>query len=276
MASLSTFGSGPSSIGSFNDIGNLADRPRPYPTATRIGEPEKCCAAKKKCCAHRKGSLPVTDAPESQLMCMASKWQISYILPVQQKRCQGYISNVFQMQALLLLPPKSAKTPTGMRGATKPHVGVSPRRAYSQVTVCPAERRHLTKRDRNFMRAALDHDFSKYKHQIYDLIVKCIIANSDAGWFVVFDYVSAPFAIKFQSLAVKSSVWKSCASPDPGPKPGHRRTGSAGPWANDDPCNARIRAEGGEILGPPVAFHDWRSSRTAETLCSVRGRERCF
>ncbi|KAF7352000.1 MYND-type domain-containing protein [Mycena venus] len=68
------------------------------------------------------------------------------------------------------------------------------------------ERRHLTKRDRDFMRAALDHDFRKYKHQIYDEIVKCIIAHPDAGWFVVFDYVSAPFGIEVHSLAVESSV----------------------------------------------------------------------
>ncbi|KAJ7704539.1 hypothetical protein B0H17DRAFT_13328 [Mycena rosella] len=68
------------------------------------------------------------------------------------------------------------------------------------------QRRHLTKRDRDFMRAALDHDCSKYKHQIYDQTVKCIIAHPDAGWFVVFDYVSAPFGIEVHSLAVESRV----------------------------------------------------------------------
>ncbi|KAF7353990.1 MYND-type domain-containing protein [Mycena venus] len=75
---------------------------------------------------------------------------------------------------------------------------------YGEHTL--TERRHLTKRDRDFMRAALDHNFSKYKHQIYDQTIKCIIAHPDAGWFVVFDYVSTPFAFEVHSLAVESSV----------------------------------------------------------------------
>jgi hypothetical protein len=57
---------------SFNDIGNLArscsDRSGPYPTATRIGEPEQCCAAKKKCCSYEK-VLPASKSVVLYLMC---------------------------------------------------------------------------------------------------------------------------------------------------------------------------------------------------------------
>ncbi|KAJ6524403.1 hypothetical protein DFH09DRAFT_186434 [Mycena vulgaris] len=66
------------------------------------------------------------------------------------------------------------------------------------------ERHHLTKRNRDFMRALLDHDFRKHKGQIYDQIVKCIKVHPDAGWFIIFDCIGAPLTFKVYSLAEQS------------------------------------------------------------------------
>ncbi|KAJ7093588.1 hypothetical protein C8R44DRAFT_396677 [Mycena epipterygia] len=79
-------------------------------------------------------------------------------------------------------------------------------------TACSAYREHslsehhnLTTLDRGFMRALLDYDYAKFKRKIYDQIIRCMKTHPNAGYFIVFDYVSdGPFTVQAHSLAEES------------------------------------------------------------------------
>ncbi|KAJ7446021.1 hypothetical protein B0H11DRAFT_395259 [Mycena galericulata] len=66
---------------------------------------------------------------------------------------------------------------------------------------------HLTLLDRAFMRALLDDVYVRSKGKIYDQMIKCMKTHPNAGYFIVFDYVSdGPFTFSVHSLAEESSV----------------------------------------------------------------------